>query len=147
MSEGMVADFMTFPVNTLGQAAEFLGLDSDQKKRSRDMFAFEDIENFRRPLRIGSVVKGHGKLVLAEAVACHAIGLGEALEGFAVNEASLRIDAKVARAIGRPRFDVQYLAVTLHIDVLTRRNVFQAIGGIGFSGDVPDTPERAIFRA
>ncbi len=91
MSKGVVSDFMAFPVNALGQTAELLSLDSDQEKCSRNMLAFEDVENFRRPLRIRTVIESHGESILAEAIARHAIRLGQTLEGFPVDESSLLV--------------------------------------------------------
>src|ERR1035441_1471157 len=86
-----VPDFMTFAVDALGQTAELLRLDSDQKECSRHMLAFEDIENLRGPLRIRTIVEGHGQLVLAEAIARHTIRLRQTLEGFPVDEPGLLV--------------------------------------------------------
>src|SRR4029077_21291766 len=91
MSKGMVSDFMAFPVNALGQTAELLSLDSDQEKCSRNMLAFENVENFRCPLRIRTVIEGHSEPVFAEAIARHTIRLGQALEGFPVDKSSLLV--------------------------------------------------------
>src|SRR6202011_2472347 len=140
MSKGVVSDFMTFPVNALGQTAEILSLESDQKKCSRHMLAFEDIENFRGPCRIRTVVEGHGELVLAEAIARHTIGLGQTVEGFVGDESGLLVNAQIALAIGGPRLDVQDFAAALHVDVLAGRDVFQSIGRIAYSSRTPNTP-------
>src|ERR1039458_2140141 len=101
MGKSMVPDFMTFPVNALGQTAEFLRLDSDQKECSRHMLAFKNIENLRGPLRVGTVVEGHGEVVLAGAIARHTIGLGQTLEGFPVDESGLLVQRQFALAAGR----------------------------------------------
>src|SRR5208282_1405858 len=122
MGKRMVPDFMAFPVNALRQTAELLRLDSDQKECSGDMLAFKDIENLRGPLRIGTVVEGHGELVLAEAIARHTVRLGQTLEFFPVDEPGLLVYGQHALAVGGPRLDVQDLAVTLHVDILTRRD-------------------------
>ena len=147
MGKGMVPDFMAFAVNALGQTAELLRLNSDQEECSRHMLAFEDIENFRGPLRIGTVIEGHGEFVLAGAIARHAIGLGQTLEVFPVDESGLLVDGELALAVGRPRLDVQDLAAALHVDVLAGRDVFQSIRRIGFTGHIPDPPQGAVFRA
>ena len=57
MRKGMVTDLVAFTINALCQTTELLYLDSNEKKRSRRLLAFEDIENFRCPFRIGTVVK------------------------------------------------------------------------------------------
>src|SRR3984893_9138232 len=41
---------------------------------------------------------------------------------------------------------MQNFAATLHVDVLTGRDVFQTIGRIGFSRRIPNTPQGAVFR-
>src|SRR5208337_4655438 len=146
MSESMVPDFMTFTVDALRQIAELFGLDSNQKECSWRMLSFEDIENFRGPLRIGTVVKSNGELVFAGAITGHAVGLGEALEVLPVDESGLLVDGEFALAVRRPRLDVQDFAFALHIDVLAGRNVFQPIGRISFSGHIPHAPEGAVFR-
>src|SRR5271169_1698031 len=127
MRERMVPDFMTFPVNALGQTAELLRLDPNQKECSGHMLAFQDIENLRSPFRIGTIVEGYGELIFAGAVTRYAIGLGQTLELFAVDESGLLVYGQVARAVGRLRLDVQDFALTLHVDVLAGRNVFQSI--------------------
>src|SRR5208282_4495827 len=147
MSKGMVPDFVTFAVNALGQTAEFLRLDSDQKECSRHVLAFEDVENFRRPLRIGAVVEGHGEVVLAETIARDTIGFGQTLEVFAIDESGLLIDGQLALAVGRPRLNVKDFAAAFHVDVLAGRNVLQSIRRIGFSGHIPHTPQGAVFGA
>src|ERR1700733_15881870 len=102
MGESVVPDVIPFAVDALGQTAEFFRLDSNQKKRSRDILTFQNIENLRGPLGIRTVVEGYGELVFAGAVARHTIGLGKALEGLAVDESGLLVDAQIALAVRRP---------------------------------------------
>ncbi len=147
MGERVVPDFVAFAVDALGQAAEFLCLDSDQKECSGHMFAFEDVENLGRPLWVRTVVEGHRELVLASAIARDAIRLRQALEIFTVNEAGLLVYAEFAFAVGGLRLDVQDFAFALHVNVLAGRDVFQSVGGVGFSGHVPNPPQGAVFSA
>ena len=58
MRKGMVPDLVTFAINALRQTTELLHLDSNEKKRSRHLLPFEDVENFRCPFGIGTIVKG-----------------------------------------------------------------------------------------
>src|SRR5208337_826667 len=147
MGKSVVPDFMTFAVNAFGQTAELLRLDSDQKERPRHLLAFEDIENFRGPLRIGTVVESNGELVRAGAIARHAVWLGKALEVFSVDESGLFVDGQFALAVRGPRLDMQDFAIALHVDVLAGGNVFQSIGCIRFSGHIPDSPQGTVFRS
>src|SRR5208337_5122711 len=147
MGKSVVPDFMTFAVNAFGQTAELLRLDSDQKERPRHMLAFEDIENFRGPLRIGTVVESNGELVFAGAITRYTVGLGKALVVFPVDESGLLVNGEFALAVRGARLDVQDFAIALHVDVLAGENVFQSIRGIGFSGHIPHSPEGAVFRS
>src|ERR1017187_3333692 len=97
--------------------------------------------------RIRTVVEGHGELVFAEAIARHTIGFGQTLKGFVVDEPGLFVDVQIALAVGRTRLDVQDFTAPFHVDILAGRDVFQSIGRIGFSGDIPHAPQGAIFRA
>src|SRR4030081_50488 len=116
MSKCVVPDFMAFPVDALGQTVEILSLDSNQEERSRNMLAFQDIENFRGPCRIRTVVEGHGELVFAETIARHTIRLGQTVEGFVADESGLLVNAQITLAVGGPRLDVQDFAAAFHVD-------------------------------
>src|SRR5271170_271867 len=99
MRKSVVPDFVAFAVYALRQTAELLCLDSDQEECSGNILAFEDIENLGGPLRIGPVVEGHGEIVLAGAIARYAIGLGQALEVFTVNQPGLLVYRQLAFAV------------------------------------------------
>src|ERR1035438_4856441 len=111
------------------------------------MLAFKHVENFRSPLRIGTVVKGNREVVLTGAIARDTIRLGQTLEGLAVNESSLLVDGQLALAITRLRLDMENFAETLHVNILTGRNVFQPVRRVGFTGHIPAPPQGAVFRA
>ena len=43
-------------------------------------------------------------------------------------------------------FNTQDLALTLHIYVLTGRNIVQPVSSAGLKGKIPNAPQGAIFR-
>ena len=57
------------------------------------------------------------------------------------------IQRDAALPVGRPGFDAQDFAVALHVHILARRDVFQFIFRAGLARNVPDPPQRAIFRS
>ena len=71
--KGMVSDAMPFAVNAFRQTGELIGLNSDQKKRSRSVLALEHVENFGSPFRVWAIIESKCHLVWAIAIATHAI--------------------------------------------------------------------------
>jgi len=59
----VVADLVALARNSLHEADVFRGLGTDEHEGALDVFLFQDVEDFRRPLGIGAVVEGDGHLV------------------------------------------------------------------------------------
>ncbi len=57
------------------------------------------------------------------------------------------IQRDAALPVGGPGLDAQDLAVAFHVHILAGRNVFQLVLRAGFARNVPDPPQRAVFRS
>ena len=62
MGERMIADLMSVSDNAFDEIGICLAVLADDEKCSRYVFLFENIQNFRRPDRIGAVVEGEHDL-------------------------------------------------------------------------------------
>ena len=60
----VVPDRMSFRVLALQYLWPLAGIESDDEKRCRNVFFFQDVQDFRSPPRIGPVVKRNRQLVL-----------------------------------------------------------------------------------
>ena len=105
MREGVVADLVAFVVNSLRNAREFVRLNADHEERCRRMLALQHIEDLRRPLGIGTVVKRDRDFVGTVAIAAQTVRLRQRLEYFVGDHLRVRINRQITRAVGRPLFD------------------------------------------
>ena len=111
------------------------------------MLTLQDVENLRRPVRIGTVVKGNRELRLARAITRHAIRQWERLEDFPIDQPGRRVSGQIAPAIRWTRLDAQDFTLALHVHILAGRNFAQLIDRTRFAGNVPDSPQGAVFGA
>ena len=140
MRERVIPDFVPFPVHPAGDAAELVCLNSDQKKRGGHMLPLQDIQNFRRPLRIRTVVKRQREFLLARPIASHPVGFGQRRESLVADQPGRFVNRKIAFPIRRPRLDPQDLAVAFHVHVLPGGNIAQFVGRVGVARDIPHPP-------
>ena len=62
MSERVVADLVPFIVDALREAGIVLRLDANQEKRCRRVLSLENVQNLRRPLRIGDALNLNARI-------------------------------------------------------------------------------------
>ena len=74
MGVGMVTDFVAVGVFALQDFGIFAGLHADDEKRGGDVFLFEDVEDLRRPARIGAIVKRDCQFLLGRADLIDVVG-------------------------------------------------------------------------
>ena len=82
----MVPDFVSLAVDAVGDVGKLVGLNPDQEKSGRRLFALEHIQNLGRPLRIRAIVEGDGDFVRARSVSRHPVGLGQRVETLIGND-------------------------------------------------------------
>ena len=140
MGESVVANSVALTVNPLGEPGKLVGLDSYEKKSRRNVLAFEHIQDFWGPLGIRTIVKCENHLVGTRPVAGHPIGLRQRVKGLIGDQARPCIQRDVARAVGRPGFDVQDFAEAIHVNVLAWGNIFELGRGTPIAGNIPNTP-------
>src|SRR5215468_2880830 len=124
MREGVIPDLMPFPVDPLGKIGVFVSLDANQKKRGGSFFTLKYVEYFWCPFRIWPVIKRDRHLLRSCAIASHPVRLRQSLERLINNQAGIRVQCNRSLTVAGPIFDSQDLALTFHVDVLTRRNIF-----------------------
>src|SRR5437588_1715742 len=61
---GMVPNLVPFVDNSPDQSGIFFGVYSNQKERGLRVCLFQDVQNLRRPLRVGTIVKSDRNLML-----------------------------------------------------------------------------------
>ena len=147
MSEGVVADGVAFVIDAFGDPRKFVGLNADQKKRGLSVLPLQHVENLRRPLRIGAVVKRQNYFVWTITVTRHAIGFWQVLEILIGNYLCICIDGEVACAVSGTVFDAQDFALAFHIHILAGRYVAQFIGRPGIARNVPYPPQGPVLAA
>ncbi len=147
MGKRVVADAMTFVINAFCQARELVGLNADEEKCCGSVLMLEHIEDLRRPLRIGAVVKSERDQVATVTVTRHAIRFGQVLKIFVGDHLGVRIDGEVASAGGGTILDAQNLPLALHVHVLAGRHAAQFVGGAGIPRNIPYAPQRPVLAA
>src|ERR1700722_14151575 len=68
MRERVIPDGVAFFINALDQPRKLIGLNANQKKRSRRVLTFQDVQNLRGPIWIGTVVEGQDDFIGGVAV-------------------------------------------------------------------------------
>src|ERR1700722_12551270 len=147
MRERVIPDGVAFFINALDQTRKLIGLNANQKKRSRRVLTFQDVQNLRGPIWIGTVVEGQDDFIGAVAVAGDSIRLRRVLEILVGNLFAVGIDREIARAVGRLLFNAENFALALHVYILPRRYIFEFVGCASVSWDVPYLPQGAVFAA
>ncbi len=137
MREGVVADLVPFVVNAARQRGVVVRLNANEEEGCGRVLALQHIENFRGPLRIGTVVEGDRDLFGRGAVTRDAIGFGQVLKDLVSDQPGGGIDRDVAFAVRRARFDAQNFTLAFHVDVLAGRNISQLVGRGGLAWDDP----------
>jgi hypothetical protein len=64
MIVGVTPNLMTFSDNSPNETRVFLRVHAHEEKGGLNAVRFKDIENPRRPLRVGAVIEGQGDLML-----------------------------------------------------------------------------------
>ena len=62
---GVIADLVAFRHNSPNESRIFLRVHSDEEKRGLHVCCFQNVENLRRPFRIGSVIESERDLMFA----------------------------------------------------------------------------------
>ena len=75
MEESVIADLVAFALNPLHEADVFLSLGADHHECALDLFFLENVEDFRGPFGIRSVIKRERDLVGMIAVVLDRIGM------------------------------------------------------------------------
>ena len=101
MSESVISDLMTFLVNTRSDGWKLFGLHSDQEKCGRCMLPLQNVENFRGPIRIGSVIERKCDLVWTRAIPAYAIRLWQRIHNFIADQAGGVVNRNLPLAIPR----------------------------------------------
>src|SRR5260370_5183847 len=147
MGKSMIPGGGSRLVDTLRQSRELVSLNADQEKGCGCVLSLQDVENFGSPFGVRSVVKGESDLIRTVSIPSHAVGLGQGLEILVRNLFRIRVNGELSGAVRLLVFYTQNLALTLHIYVLTGRNIAQLVGCAGVKGKIPHAPQGAIFRA
>ena len=95
MRVGVVADFVAVGVFALQDFGIFAGLYADHEKCGGNVFLFEDVEDLRRPARVGAIVKRDRQFLFGRADLVDVVGkrdrfvifVGEKIGGGVVGEA------------------------------------------------------------
>ena len=120
----MVANLIAFLEETRSNRGEFVSLAADQKKRGSSVFSFQDVENLRRPLRIGAIIECDRNLIWTRTIASHAIWFGQRIHDLVRDESGM-VQGDRPRAVGRSCFQVQNFAIALHVNILAGRDIAQ----------------------
>ena len=132
----------------------FFGLLADHEEGALDVVLLQDVENLRRPVRIGSVVEAERDLLRVVAVLrrrCRRADRSPSTP--AVIDAVLRRDGVVvvhgddAPAVLRLAGDAQDVALALGVDVVAGLDLREVLHRVGRAGVVPDLPQGVVFRA
>src|ERR1700737_3337360 len=97
----MVADLVPFGVLAIKESQCVVGGASDHKEGRGSLFFLQDVENFRRELRVGSVIEAERDLFLSGAHLEDAVGSGQHLIVIFDNRIYRRIEAYGAAALLR----------------------------------------------
>src|SRR6185503_2229538 len=118
----VVANFVTFVNQAAHQVRIGLSVLSDNKECSRNVFLFENIENCRRPPRIGAIIKGQRDKSGVISFTLNYVGRRDGDEVFVFDVTIGIIYLKIAPAVLRSRYDLEYFAAALEINLVTIDN-------------------------
>ncbi len=153
VSEGVVADLVTFTVDALHDADVLLGFFADHEEGALDVVLLEDVEDLRGPVGIGAVVEGERDL--ARVIAVLTYGVGERIGGHGLlgDHAVLQGDGFVvvegddALAALRLAGDAENVTFAFGVDVVAGLDVAKGGFGVGVERCVPYSPEGVVFLA
>ena len=151
--EGVVADLVAFAVDPLHGGDVVFGLLADHEEGSDDVVLLEDVEDLRRPGRVGTVVKAEGDLFGVIAVLRDGVGQGVLVHRLGDDGEVLRGDGGVvvhrdgAMAVLGRAGDAEDVAVAFGVDVPSGCDVGEGLGGIDLEWVVPDVPDGCVFGA
>src|SRR6266403_177428 len=74
MREGMISNFVAFGVLALENIRPLVGHVADYKEHTRYVFLFQNVQDLRRPFRIGAIVKGKNHFFMRGADLVNVIG-------------------------------------------------------------------------
>ena len=148
----MVADLVAFAGQPLHEANVLSRLGADEEEGAFDVSLLEDVENFGRPLGVGTVVEGDGNLIGMVAVVLHGVGAGIHVHVLIVDQLLARIgfvlvDGDGALAGLGQAGDAHDVALTLDVDVVARGDVAESLERLRGGGFVPDAPQGVVFHA
>ena len=116
---------------------------------------FENVEDFRSPLGVGSVVEADGDLVGVIAVVLNVVGVRIHIHVLVDSDAAIlcvifngavgRLHFNGAGAIGGPAGDAENVSVAFRINVVPGHKLLERVGSILAAGLVPHGPQRTIF--
>src|SRR5690349_8238685 len=110
MRERVIPDFVAFIDDAPHEIGISLSVLADYEERRRDLFLFEDVENGRRPTRIGTIVEREREQTGTITGTLHDIRRRKLRELFRLDVAV--VDLQIARASLRSRHDLQHFTVT-----------------------------------
>jgi len=120
----MIADVVAVADDAFYQTGIFLPVTADDEKRRGDVFALQNVQNLRCPLRIRSIVKRQGDHSGMIAGSLNDVARRYLGEVFAVNQAA-RVEIENAAAVVRFGRNLQNLARAFKINIVTVANRFQ----------------------
>ena len=148
MRESVIAYFVALLVRTLYQLRMLIGGFADREKCCWSMFLFEDIEDFRRPRLVGTVVESQRHFVRRGTHLLDAPGKRITLIGFVVEHIARGIVIESAPATLRRRGDAPDVSRALQNQIVARWNFLEFCANrVGGMCGVPDGPDRRIFHA
>ena len=141
----VIADFVAVVVLALEDFRIFAGLHADDEERSRNVFLFQDVENLRRPARIGTVVKRDGEFFLCRAKLVDVVREWDRVVIFVGEKIGLGVVGEAALAALWSIDEPPDIAVAFENKVRTGRDVDELLThGVVGAGRVPDAPDRGV---
>ena len=125
MREGVIADLVAFARNPLHEADVLLRLGADHHERPLDVFLLENVENFRGPFGIRTVVEAECDLVGMVAVLLNGVSMRIRIHMLIDDElfawvGLVGVDHDCALAGLRQAGDADNVAVALGVDIVSR---------------------------
>ena len=147
MGEGVVAHVVALGQHTLHERGISLRVVADDEEAGMDALVFQDVEDLRRPVGVGTVVEGQCELAGLVAGPLDDIGGRHGLVGLIVDVARVLVDLEGPLAGRRLLGHAQNLAFTLEIDVLAGADHAQAVGRGRVVGAAEHRPDRRVLGA
>src|SRR5262249_5027993 len=165
--ERMIADVVSLGDDALDQSRIGLPVLADDEKRRLNVFAFKNVQNLRRPYLIRPVVEGQGNRSRTPADAANDVGRWNLQISLRTYKAVALVQFDLTQAFFRRRFNLQNLAHSLEVHVVSVYDARQSVGagGIGSTGKglgkragrmiapliapllTEDRPQRRVFRS